>query len=383
MPFYHRLGTIPRKRHIVFKGEGGAFHYEHLMGNKGFTGPASLMYHLRRPTCLREVRLRETLSWEADPDLRLRPRHLRLHRLPAGGSPTLDRRPVLFNRDVAVSFAQPDRRDEHFYRNAQGDELIFIAEGSGRLESTLGSLALRAGDYVVIPRGIIHRFALEGPARLLIIESAGAVETPHRYRNEFGQLLEHSPFCERDIRGPERLDTVDERGEFVVLTKQYNALHEVVMAHHPFDVVGWDGYYFPWAFNIGDFEPIVGSLHQPPPVHQTFQGEGFVVCSFVPRLYDFHPQAVPAPYNHSNAMSDEVLYYAKAEFMSRKGIEYGSLTLHPDGTPHGPHPGTMEKSIGAQRTDELAVMLDTFRPLRVARPALAVEDADYLTSWLE
>jgi homogentisate 1,2-dioxygenase len=383
MPFYHRLGTIPRKRHTVFKDEDGAYRYEHLMGNKGFTGPASLMYHLRRPTRLREVRLRETLKWEAEPDQRLRPRHLRLHRLPAGGSPVLDRTPVLFNRDVAVSFVQPDAVDEFFYRNAQGDELLYLADGGGRLESTMGTLPLRRGDYVVIPRGIIHRLVLDGPSRILVIEARGFIETPERYRNEYGQHLEHSPYCERDFRAPEELPVHDETGEFVILTKQHDALQEIVMAHHPFDVVGWDGHYYPWALNIEDFEPIVGRLHQPPPVHQTFQCDGFVVCSFVPRLYDFHPEAVPAPYNHSNVMTDEIIYYAKDEFMSRKGIEYGSVTLHPDGTPHGPHPGTMEKSIGAKKTDELAVMLDTFRPLHVARPALDVEDPDYLLSWLE
>lgn len=383
MPFYHRLGKIPPKRHTVFKNTGGALHYEHLMGNKGFTGPASILYHLRRPTMLREVRLLKTLSWAPDADVRLRPRHLRLHRLPAGGSAVLDRMPVLYNRDLAISFAQPDTNDERFYRNGQGDELIYVADGGGRLESTMGRLTFRRGDYLVIPRGIIHRLVLDGPARLLVVEAGGAIETPRRYRNEYGQLLEHSPFCERDIRGPEELPVHDEVGEFVVLTKQHNAIHEVMMHHHPFDVVGWDGHYFPWAFNIDDFEPIVGSLHQPPPVHQTFQCDGFVVCSFVPRLYDFHPDAIPAPYNHSNVMTDEVIYYAKDEFMSRKGIEYGSVTLHPDGIPHGPHPGTAEASIGAERTDELAVMVDTFRPLRVAQAVLDVEDPDYLRSWLE
>jgi homogentisate 1,2-dioxygenase len=383
MPIYKQLGKIPRKRHVVFEREGGGLYYEHLMGNKGFTGPASLMYHLRRPTLLKEVREPRAMNWETDPDLRLRPRHLFLHRLGAGGSPVLDRVPALFNADVAISMVQPDRADEFFYRNSQGDELLFISEGEGLLESTMGLLPFGPGDYIVIPRGIIHRLVPEGSARILVIESAGAVETPRRYRNEFGQYLEHSPFCERDIRAPERLETHDEEGEFVVLTKMGNALHEMVMGNHPFDVVGWDGHCYPWAFNIHDFEPLVGRLHMPPPIHQTFQSDGFVICSFVPRLYDFHPEAIPAPYNHSNVMTDEVLYYARDKFMSRKGIEFGSMTLHPDGFPHGPQPGMIEKSVGAKDTDELAVMIDTFRPLQVARDVLGCEDADYIKSWLE
>jgi homogentisate 1,2-dioxygenase len=385
MPFYHRLGEIPPKRHTAYRKDGGGLYYEHLMGNKGFTGPATLLYHLRRPTSIKSVELLKKLEWKADPDARLRPRHLRLGRLPAGGSATLDRTPILFNSDVALSFAQPDRDDDFYYRNAMGDELLYVSDGLGVLESQMGELDFRRGDYLVIPRGILYRlrFAGDGPRRLFVVESAGAVETPRRYRNEFGQLMEHSPFCERDIRPPERLPVHDETGEFRLVVKQHSALNEIVLAHHPFDVVGWDGYFFPWAFNIEDFEPIVGRLHQPPPVHQTFQADGFVVCSFVPRLYDFHPEAVPAPYNHSNVMSDEVIYYAKDRFMSRKGIEYASLTLHPDGIAHGPHPGMAEKSIGQERTEELAVMVDTFRPLQVAAESLAVEDEGYTTSWLE
>ncbi len=383
MPIYHRLGEIPRKRHVVFEREGGGMYYEHLMGNKGFTGPASTMYHLRRPTQLREVRLLKELNWEVDPDARLRPRHLRLHRHEAGGGPVLDRVPALFNGDVAISFVQPDRVDEFFYRNGQGDELLYVSEGEGAVESTMGRLPFGPGDYVVIPRGIIHRIVPDGPCRILVVESAGAVETPSRYRNEFGQYLEHSPFCERDIRRPAEQRVHDESGEFIVVTKMGGALHEMVMANHPFDVVGWDGHYYPWAFNILDFEPLVGRLHMPPPIHQTFQSSGFVVCSFVPRLYDFHPDAIPAPYNHSNVMTDEVIYYARDKFMSRKGIEFGSVTLHPDGFPHGPQPGMIEKSVGVKDTDELAVMIDTFRPLKVAKAALDTEDEDYVRSWLE
>ena len=259
-----------------------------------------------------------------------------------------------------------------------------MSRGGGVLESQYGELDVRAGDYVVIPRGIVHRwrFAAADDPVLLVTESRGHVRTPRRYRNEHGQLLEHSPFCERDIRPPSRLVPVVQEGETPLLVKKDNALHEVVLDHHPFDTVGWDGYYFPWAFSIHDFEPITGRLHQPPPVHQTFEGDGWVMCSFVPRLYDYHPQAVPAPYSHSNIMSDEVLYYCNDEFMSRKDVEFGSITLHPDGLPHGPQPGRTEASIGQKETSELAVMVDTFAPLRVARAVLPCEDEGYQQSWL-
>ena len=384
MPIYHQLGEVPRKRHCVFERPGGGLYHEHLMGNLGFTGCSSLSYSIRRPTRVLRTSLRRELEWERDADPSLRMRHFRSHRLaPAGSSAVLDRTPLLFNADVAISLGRPSRDDEPFYRNAMGDEIVFVTEGGGVLESELGELGFRAGDYLVIPRGILHRYRLEGPQIHLVIESRGHVRTPSRYRNQHGQLLEHSPFCERDIRRPESLPVHEEEGEFEVLVKKDGALHEVVLDHDPRDVVGWDGYYYPWALNIEDFEPIVGRVHQPPPVHQTFAGDGFAICSFVPRLFDFHPRAVPAPYNHSNVMSDEVLYYASAEFMSRKGIEYGSITLHPDGLPHGPHPGKAEESIGQRETNELAVMIDTFKPLRVACPVLEVEDPDYTRSWLD
>jgi homogentisate 1,2-dioxygenase len=384
MPVYHSLGMIPKKRHIVFRKPDGGLYAEQLMGNEGFTGPASLLYHIYPPTTIRAARRVKEIRYQADPDHLLRHRHFRTAGLPAGGSPTLDRLPLLFNEDVAMLFAQPDRQDEHFYRNAQGDEIVYVSEGSGVLESQFGELSYRPGDYLVIHRGILHRYHMTpGPTKLLIMESRGYVRTPRRYRNEYGQILEGAPYSERDFRRPSELQPHDQRGDFRLLIKQYNGLNEVILDHHPFDVVGWDGFYYPWAFSIHDFEPIVGKVHQPPPVHQTFQGDGFVVCSFCPRPYDFHPEAVPAPYNHSNVMSDEVLYYASSEFMSRKGIEYGSITLHPDGIPHGPHPGRAEASIGATRTDELAVMMDTHRPLHVAEGALAIEDQGYLRSWIE
>jgi homogentisate 1,2-dioxygenase len=384
MPIYHQLGRVPRKRHLAFRGEQGRLQPEELIGNHGFTGPASLVYHLREPTRVRAVRRLRCIEWKAEPDRLLRHRHFRTAKLRTGPSVIFDRVPLLFNGDVALSFVQPQRNDEVFYRNAQGDEIVFVSDGSGVLESPLGAIPFRSGDYLVVPRGVLHRYRFaEGPAKCLVIESGGYVRTPKRYRNEHGQLLEHSPYSERDIRRPEWIEPHDETGDFPIVVKKDNEFVEMVLAHHPFDVVGWDGYYYPWAFSIHDFEPRVGRVHLPPPMHQTFEGDGFVVCSFCPRPYDFQPDAVPAPYNHSNVMSDEVLYYASSEFMSRKGIEYGSVTLHPDGIPHGPHPGRAEASIGQKRTDELAVMVDTFRPLQVSADALAVEDRDYYRSWLD
>jgi homogentisate 1,2-dioxygenase len=384
MPIYHQLGRVPQKRHVVFRQPGGALYTEELVGNKGFSGPSSLVYHVHQPTQVLRVEPMAELSWAADDQPAFRHRHFRTSHLHPRPSFTADRVPLLFNADVAMSFVEPTTDDKHYYRNAQGDELVYVSDGAGMLESPFGDLAFRRGDYLVIPRGILYRMRFsEHPVRCLVIESAGYVRTPHRYRNEHGQLTELAPFSERDIRRPTDLRTIDEHGEFPVVVKKSNRLTRVVLDHHPFDVVGWDGYYYPWAFNINDFEPRVGRVHLPPPVHQTFEGDGFVVCSFCPRPYDFDPEAVPVPYNHSNVMSDEVLYYASSEFMSRKGIEYGSITLHPDGVPHGPHPGRTEASLTQGRTDELAVMLDTFRPLRVGISALPIEDREYHRSWVE
>jgi homogentisate 1,2-dioxygenase len=384
MPIYHSLGTTPRKRHVAFRQPSGRLYTEELVGNMGFTGPASLIYHVHQPTQVLRVEPVKALEWVADEETTFRNRHFRTARLAPTRSATADRIPLLFNKDVALSFVQPTEDDESFYRNAQGDEIVYVSDGAGVLESPLGRLVFGKGDYLVVPRGIVHRCRFtERPARLLVIESTGFVRTPRRYRNEFGQLTESAPFSERDIRRPGDLETIDRKGEFPIVVKRNGRLTRVVVDHHPFDVVGWDGYYYPWAFNINDFEPRVGRVHLPPPVHQTFEGDGFVVCSFCPRPYDFDPNAVPVPYVHENVMSDEVLYYATSEFMSRKGIEYGSVTLHPDGVAHGPHPGRTEASLGAKETNELAVMVDTFRPLRVATEALAIEDPDYYRSWIE
>jgi len=383
MPIYHSLGQIPRKRHTALPKATGGVHHEQLMGNYGFTGPSSLLYHLRRPTAVREVSHLAPVQHEVEPEPMLGARHLRTARIERGGSPTLDRVPLLVNAEVALLLATPEKEDAHFYRNGEADEYVFVVEGEGVLQTQFGELPFTDGDQLVIHRGILHRYRFVRLPRLLIMESRGYIGWPRRYHNDLGQIIEGAPFCERDIKRPQRLTTHDEEGAFEILVKQRGGLTRMVLAHHPFDVVGWDGYYYPWSFSIHDFEPITGTIHQPPPIHQLLQGEGWVLCNFCPRPYDFHPRAIPAPYNHSNVMSDEVLFYASSEFMSRRGIEYGSITLHPDGCPHGPHPGRYEESMGQTRTEELAVMIDTFRPLAVTRRALEIEDRDYALSWGE
>jgi len=386
MPIYHTLGAVPRKRHTAFRKPNGGIYAEELMGHEGFVGTSSLLYHVYPPTTVKSARRVREIVWEADDDTSLRHRHFLTARAKKGGSPTLDRIPILFNQEIAMLYVEPDEQDAHLYRNSMADEVTYVVEGKGVLESVFGDLPFQSGDYVVIHRNITHRWRLDlaaGPTKLLVFESRGHVRWPKRYRNDVGQLIEGAPYSERDIRRPGELRTHDETGDFPILVKQYNQINELMLDHHPFDVVGWDGYFYPWIFNINDFEPIVGRIHQPPPVHQTFQGDGFVICSFCPRPYDFDPQAVPAPYNHSNVDSDEVLFYASSEFMSRKGIEYGSITHHPDGLPHGPHPGRAEASIGQKFTNELAVMMDSFRPLKVAKPATTFEDPNYHRSWLE
>ena len=384
MPVYHHLGEVPSKRHKIYKKPSGGLYSEELMGTMGFSGPSSLLYHACRPTAVRALRTLKDLSWNYAPTEPLRHRHFRTNLFEKKGDAVLDRTPILFNHDVSLDFARPRAGESPFYRNAQGDEVVYVSEGSGLLESPFGSIEFEDGDYLVIPRGILHQYRFaSSTSALIIIESAGYVRPPKRYRNEFGQLIESSPYSERDIRCPQNLETHEETGEFPLIVKKANSLSEIVLSHHPFDVVGWDGYYYPWALSIHNFEPRVGRFHLPPPTHQTFEGDGFVVCSFCPRPYDFDPEAVPAPYSHSNVMSDEVLYYANSEFMSRKGIEYGSITLHPDGLAHGPQPGRTEASLGQKQTNELAVMMDTFRGLHVSEAAVEVEDRDYYLSWLD
>ena len=386
MPFYHQLGKIPPKRHTQFRKEDGTLHYEQLFGTIGFVGMSSLLYHLHRPTMVKRVGQSVDVRPQAAVENNLLSRKLEGFQVKPNADYLKSRVPVLFNSDVTILLSAPSKSmaEDAFYKNSDGDEVVFVHEGAGTLHTMLGQIPFSAGDYLVIPRGIIHRFAFDSSAnRLFITESAHPVYSPKRYRNHFGQLLEHSPYCERDLRPPSKLETHDALGSFTIRIKKQGQLHDYVYASHPFDVVGWDGYHFPYALSIHDFEPITGRVHQPPPVHQTFETDAFVICSFVPRMYDYHPQSIPAPYNHSNIDSDEVLYYVEGDFMSRTGIDRGYISLHPAGIPHGPHPGTYEGSIGKTKTEELAVMVDTFRPLQVTAQALAIEHPDYHRSWLE
>ena len=351
------------------------------MGIHGFAGIQSILYHLHPPTRVSEAELVREVKIEYEDQGHLRHRHFRSAEAPRGGDAIDSRMPLMGNSDVVLYASRPDRGMDYWYRFAHGDEVIFIHDGTGTLESQFGLLPYRPGDYLVLPTGVTWRLLPdEGVTqRHFVIEAFGHIEPPKRYLNRYGQFLEHSPFCERDIRAPEELVAHDETGEFEVRVKARDRISRFVYPHHPLDVVGWDGHLWPFAFNIEDFEPITGRIHQPPPVHQTFDGPGFVICSFVPRLFDYHPEAIPAPYNHSNVDSDEVLYYVEGDFMSRKGIERASLTVHPNGIPHA---GTYEGSIGKEKTEELAVMVDTFRPLRLAKAALEFEDREYVYSWL-
>jgi homogentisate 1,2-dioxygenase len=384
MPFYHQLGKFPHKRHTTFYKENGELHYEQLFGTEGFSGMSSLLYHLHRPTQIKSIGAPKDLSPKAAVQYNVEPRMLNAYQ----AKPTADfldsRTILLFNNDLNITVAAPTQSlTSYFYKNGDADEVIFVHKGTGTLKTMLGDITFGYGDYLVIPRGIIYQIEFnDTDNRLLIVESFSPVYTPKRYRNHFGQLLEHSPFCERDIRKPENLVAHDELGSFIIKLKKENQLHEIEYASHPFDVVGWDGYNFPYAFNIQDFEPITGRVHQPPPVHQTFEAHNFVICSFVPRLYDYHPQSIPAPYNHSNIDSDEVLYYVDGDFMSRNHVEKGFMSVHPAGIPHGPHPGAYERSIGQKETQELAVMVDTFKPLRLTQEAVNFNDNTYLKSWL-
>lgn len=384
MAFYHRSGEIPPKRHTQFRKADGALYSEQVMGTKGFSGIQSILYHLHPPMQIKRFsRLKnwiQPIEWGAPH----RHRHLLTFDATAGGDFITGRKQWLINKDLVISTVSPMESMAYFFRNGDGYELIFVHEGEGVLESVFGNIPYTHGDYLVIPVGTTYKIKhSSGTQRFLIIESMDEITSPKRYRNEFGQLMEHSPYCERDIRLPEFASPYDELGEFEVRVKVKNELHSYIFVTHPFDVVGWDGFLYPWAFNIYDFEPITGSIHQPPPIHQTFSGQGFVVCSFVPRMYDYHPLAVPAPYFHSNVESDEVLYYVRGNFMSRRGVKEGSITFHPVGLTHGPHPGKVENSIGKSRTEELAVMIDTFKPLYVAKAASHIEDDNYPLSWLQ
>ncbi|MFN6036916.1 MAG: homogentisate 1,2-dioxygenase [Bacteroidota bacterium] len=385
MPIYHSLGKFPQKRHVVFKNNDGRHHYEQLFGTEGFSGMSSLLYHTHRPTQVKEI----LKSYSVAPKVAIEKNIKALLLKGFGIKPESDflqsRKTILFNGDCNISLAAPQKSlTEYFYKNADADEMIFVHKGSGTLRTFMGNIHFEYGDYLIIPRGMIYQISFDtADNRLFIVESYSPFYTPKRYKNSQGQLLEHSPFCERDYKLPTELETHDVKGDFLIKIKKEGMMHEVVYATHPFDVVGWDGYNFPWGFSIHNFEPITGRVHQPPPVHQTFETPSFVVCSFCPRLYDYHPQSVPAPYNHSNIDSDEVLYYVDGDFMSRNDIKQGDITLHPKGIPHGPAPGAMERSIGQKETAELAVMVDTFRPLMVTEEAMGIDDGKYYKSWVE
>ncbi|MFP7300019.1 homogentisate 1,2-dioxygenase [Neobacillus niacini] len=383
--YYRQMGRIPHKRHTMFKKDDGSLYREQVMGTRGFSGTQSILYHHYMPTEVLRSEFVSSYLPEYEEQGSLKHRLFLTNKTARKGDALSAREYILGNQDLLIGTASVNEPMKSYYRNGDGDEMLFVHYGSGKLETMFGTISYRPGDYLLIPIGTIYRMIpnKQEETKLLFIESFSQITTPRRYRNEYGQMLEHSPFCERDFRGPEKLESYDQKGEFEVITKSRGFLHSHILGHHPLDVVGWDGYLYPWAFNVEDFEPITGRIHQPPPVHQTFEGNNFVVCSFVPRLFDYHPEAIPAPYYHSNVNSDELLYYVKGNFMSRKGVQLESITLHPSGIPHGPHPGKTEASIGKKETLELAVMIDTFHPLKVVKKASEIEDPDYMFSWVE
>jgi homogentisate 1,2-dioxygenase len=385
MPIYHKLGQIPAKRHVQFRKPDGNLYYEQLFGTIGFDGMSTLMYQIHRPTMVKEILSQTDVMPKIAIEKSIHARLLKGFEVPAKDDFLESRTALLVNKDIYIGLAAPRLSlRSYFYKNADADELIFVHRGKGTLRTQLGNIPFEYGDYLIIPRGIIYQIDFEtSDNKLLYAESFHPIYTPKRYRNWFGQLLEHSPFCERDYKLPQDLETYDEKGEFVIKIKKQGMLYELVYPTHPFDVIGWDGYNFPYGFSIHNFEPITGRVHQPPPVHQNFETSTFVVCSFCPRLYDYHPQSIPAPYNHSNIDSDEMIYYVDGDFMSRNNIEQGHITLHPGGIPHGPAPGAYERSIGQTRTEELAVMIDTFKPLAVTEEALKIDDGKYYQSWLD
>ena len=379
------MGLVPPKRHTIHEKPEGGIYYEQLFGTEGFHGLSSLLYHTHRPTMISSYGETFDLKPKAAIENNIKSRMLEGFNIKSKDDYLKARTPVLFNDDVQIDIASPKKGTiNYFYKNSDSDEILFIQKGSGIIKTLFGELKFNYADYLVIPRGTIYKVEFEtSDNKLLVIESKSPIVTPRRYRNEFGQLLEHSPFCERDIKLPENLVSHDSFGDYLIKVKKEKKLHEIYYASHPFDVVGWDGYCYPYIFSALNFEPITGRIHQPPPVHQTFEGNNFVICTFAPRLYDYHPKSIPAPYNHSNIDSDEVLYYVDGDFMSRNHVEHGFMSLHPGGIPHGPHPGAYERSIGQKQTSELAVMIDTFKPLKVTQAALDIELKDYWKSWLD
>jgi homogentisate 1,2-dioxygenase len=385
MPYYHKMGEMPHKRHTQFRKPDGGLYSEQLFSTEGFSNDYSLLYHINPPTQIIKTEKPVDVAPQVAEEKMLKHRSFEGFNIKPAKDFLDSRIPVLVNSDVHIVLAAPQQSlTNYFYKNADADEMLFVHEGSGVLKTAYGELPFSYGDYLVVPRGTIYQIHFNSEAnRLFIVESFSPIRFPKRYLSKYGQLLEHSPFCERDIRPPQNLQTHNETGDFIIRTKKKGVLYNIHYAGHPFDVVGWDGCCYPYAFSIHDFEPITGRVHQPPPVHQTFEANNFVVCSFVPRLYDYHPDSIPAPYNHSNIDSDELLYYVDGDFMSRKNVTRGMITLHPAGIPHGPHPGTVEKSIGAKETKELAVMVDTFHPLMLTKQALEIENEAYVMSWAE
>ncbi|MEN0021299.1 MAG: homogentisate 1,2-dioxygenase domain-containing protein [Planctomycetota bacterium] len=404
MPYYFKLGNMPRKRHVQFRRPDGALYSEELFGTEGFVGPTSTLYHIHPPT--------QVTGWEAmystkpeyvEMDV-MRMRHAKTAGMKPKGDPVTGRVVLYGNADVEMSICNPAEAMKYHFKNAQGDECLFVHYGSGRVHSMFGTLAFGPKDYIVIPKGTIYEMIFDARpddgsddeafgghtkaqmpfGKVVGFETVNAshILPPPRYMSKkTAQFLEHAPYCERDLRVPELPLTFDELGDFEVRIKARDSVHRYVYPYHPLDVVGWDGCYYPYCFNIDDFAPIVGKLHMPPPIHQTFEGHNFVICSFCPRMLDFHPEAIPVPYNHSNIDSDEILYYVEGNYKARRGIESGSISVHPQGIPHGPHPGTVEKSLGKTYTDELAVMCDTFRPMYPTKAAVEIDDESYPESW--
>lgn len=385
MPIYQKLGTVPQKRHTVFRQKDGGLYQEELFGTEGFSSTSSLVYHIYPPTMVKSV----GKSYSVRPEIGIEENMKALSFTGIDVKPEEDylesRNVFFFNDDMHIGMAAPSRSmEEYFFKNADADEMLFIHKGCGQCKTMYGTVDFEYGDYIIIPRGTVYqlKFATTDN-KILFVESHSAIRTPKRYRNEFGQLLEHSPFCERDFKMPHTLETHDEKGDFKIMIKKRGLIYPYTYETHPFDLIGWDGYNYPYAFSIFNFEPITGRIHMPPPVHQQFEGKNFVICSFVPRMYDYHPQAIPAPYHHSNVDADEILYYVDGDFMSRNNIKAGQFTLHPGGVPHGPHPGAIERSIGKKETKELAVMIDPFNPLKISKTALKHEVKDYYKSWIQ
>ncbi len=385
MPHYYTLGEIPHKRHTQFRKADGTLYSEQLFSTEGFSNDYSLLYHCHPPTQIIKTEAQIDVSPKVAEEKMLQHRCFEGFSIKPEADFLQSRKAILVNSDCHIVLAAPQKSmSNYFYKNTDADEMIFVHQGSGIVKTMYGELSFSYGDYIVIPRGTIYQIHFANETnRLFIVESFSPIKYPKRYMSKAGQLLEHSPFCERDIRPPTNLQTIDEKGDFLIKAKKKGVLYGLHYGTHPFDVVGWDGCGYPYIFSIHDFEPITGRVHQPPPVHQTFEANNFVVCSFVPRLYDYHPQAIPAPYNHSNIDSDELLYYVDGDFMSRKNVTKGMLTLHPAGIPHGPHPGAVAKSIGKTNTQELAVMIDTFHPLQITEAALQIENKNYVMSWAE